>query len=395
MVRIFINRPVFSTIISVVIIVLGLISLITLPVTQYPEIAPPTVNVSANYPGSNAETLLNSVIIPLEEQINGVEGMTYLTSTSTNNGRADIEIYFRQEVDADIAAVNVQNRVARALPLLPVEVVRSGVVTQKRQNSTLMVITFFSTNPAYNDVFIQNYLNINVTPELQRIPGVGDASAVGSKNYAMRIWLDPTKLATYSLVPQDVTDALNRQSIEAAGGQLGENAGQSFQYVLKYPGKYKTPEQYEQIIIRALPNGRVLYLKDVAKVEMGALGYSTIARNNGLPSAVVRIYQTSGKGSNAYSIINEIKKDLEERTLPEGISYVINYDTNSFLEASLSKVTYTLIEATLLVLVVVYIFLQEIRLTIIPAIVIPVSIIGTFFFFTYLIFPLICSLYLP
>lgn len=251
MVRIFINRPVFSTIISVVIIVLGLISLITLPVTQYPEIAPPTVNVSANYPGSNAETLLNSVIIPLEEQINGVEGMTYLTSTSTNNGRADIEIYFRQEVDADIAAVNVQNRVARALPLLPVEVVRSGVVTQKRQNSTLMVITFFSTNPAYNDVFIQNYLNINVTPELQRIPGVGDASAVGSKNYAMRIWLDPTKLATYSLVPQDVTDALNRQSIEAAGGQLGENAGQSFQYVLKYPGKYKTPEQYEQIIIRS------------------------------------------------------------------------------------------------------------------------------------------------
>lgn len=380
MVRIFINRPVFSTIISVVIIVLGLISLMTLPVTQYPEIAPPTVNVSANYPGSNAETLLNSVIIPLEEQINGVEGMTYLTSTSTNNGRAEIEIYFHQEVDADIAAVNVQNRVARALPLLPVEVVRSGVVTQKRQNSTLMVITFFSTNPAYNDVFIQNYLNINVTPELQRIPGVGDASAVGSKNYAMRIWLDPTKLAAYSLVPQDVTDALNRQSLEAAGGQLGENAGQSFQYVLKYAGKYKTAEQYEQIIIKALPNGRVLHLKDIAKIEMGALGYSTIARNNGLPSAVVRIYQTSGKGSNAYSIINEIKNDLEQRTLPEGISYVINYDTNSFLEASLTKVTYTLIEATLLVLVVVYIFLQEIRLTIIPAIVIPVSIIGTFFF---------------
>ena len=251
MLKTFIERPVVSTVISIIIVILGILGLSELPVTQYPDIAPPTVQVNASYPGANAETILESVIVPIEEQINGVEGMTYLTSSASNNGSASITVFFEQGYDPDIAAVNVQNRVSRANAVLPDEVIRAGVTTTKRQNSALLYAGLYSTNPDYDDTFIQNYLNINVKPELQRINGVGEVNVFGGKDYAMRIWLDPAKMANYGLVPRDVTSAIGEQSLEAAAGALGQNAGESFEYVLKYEGRYKTAEEYENIIISA------------------------------------------------------------------------------------------------------------------------------------------------
>lgn len=380
MLKTFIERPVLATVISIIIVILGVLGLSVLPVTQYPDIAPPTVQVMANYPGASAETVLQSVIIPIEEQVNGVEGMDYITSTASNDGSASIQVIFKQGINPDIAAVNVQNRVSRATPLLPAEVTRSGVTTQKQETSALMFVSFYSTSENYDATFIQNYMNINVVPELKRVNGVGDASVFGARNYAMRVWLDPAKMASYGLVPADITAALNEQSLEAAAGQLGENSGQAFQYVIKYSGKYKTEQQYKDIVIKALGEGKILRLEDVAEIELGAQVYAGVSELSGNPAVAMAVYQTPG--SNAQDIIIELKRTLEElgENLPEGMHYAINFDTNEFLDASISKVVTTLIEAFILVFLVVYIFLQDFRSTLIPLIAVPVSIIGTFFF---------------
>ena len=380
MLKTFIERPVLSTVISIIIVILGVLGLSQLPVTQYPDIAPPTVQVNASYPGANAETIVESVIIPIEEQINGVEGMKYITSSASNNGTASIQVFFEQGYDPDIAAVNVQNRVARANAVLPSEVIRSGVTTTKAQNSALLYAGIYSTNPDFDDTFLQNYLNINVKPELQRINGVGDVTVFGGKDYAMRIWLDPAKMANYGLVPADVTSAIGEQSLEAAAGSLGQNAGESFEYVLKYGGRYQTVEEYANVIIKAQENGELLRLKDVGTVELGAQSYSSLSRSKGYPALSFGVFQTPG--SNAQDIIEEIYVKLDEmkKDFPEGVDYIVNYDTNKFLTASISKVQTTLIEAFLLVFLVVFVFLQDLKSTLIPAIAVPVSIIGTFFF---------------
>ena len=380
MLKTFIERPVLSTVISIIIVILGVLGYTTLAVEQYPDIAPPTIKVTATYPGASAETILESVIIPIEEQINGVEGMTYITSSATNNGTADITVYFDQETDPDIAAVNVQNRVSRANPLLPQEVVQTGVITQKQQTSALMFLSVYSENPDYNDTYVQNYLKINVIPSLQRLNGVGDVNVFSRQDYAMRVWLKPEKLAAYGLIPSDITAALREQSLEASAGSLGQNSGEAFSYNIKYSGRFKTEKQYKNIIIKALNNGEYLYLKDVASIELDAQGYNTSSKTDGFPSINMAIYQTAG--SNAQQIITEIKSELTrlEKDFPEGVKAYINYDTNDFLTASMNKVRDTLIEAFILVFIVVFIFLQDFRSTLIPAISVPVSIIGTFFF---------------
>lgn len=380
MLKTFIERPVLSTVISIIIVILGILGITTLPITQYPEIAPPTVQISAAYPGANAQTVLESVIIPIEEQVNGVEGMDYISSTATNNGTAQIQVVFKQGIDPDIASVNVQNRVARATPLLPSEVTRSGVVTQKQQTSALMFVSFYSENENIDRTYIQNYMNINVVPELKRVNGVGDANVFGSRNYSMRVWLDPVKMANYGLIPADVTAAINEQSLEAAAGQFGENNGQTFQYVIRYSGKYKSEVQYENIVIKSLDSGQILYLKDVAKIEMGAQSYAGSSKMNGNPAVAMAIYQTPG--SNAQEIIVNLREKLDDlsKNLPEGLNYKIVFDTNQFLDASINNVITTLIEAFILVFLVVFIFLQDFRSTLVPMIAVPVSIIGTFFF---------------
>lgn len=380
MVRKFINRPVLSTVVSIIIVVLGLLGLRSLPVTQYPDIAPPTVSISANYTGANARTVMNSVVIPIEEQVNGVENMDYISSSAGNDGSARIQVFFKQGTDPDIAAVNVQNKVQRAMPLLPADVTRAGVVVQKQQTSALMFLSFYSEDPNLNEVWLQNYMNINIVPAMQRVNGVGEALVFGGKSYSMRIWLDPVKMAAYGLQPSDVNAAINEQSREAAAGQLGQNSGSSFQYIINYKGKLNEEQDFENIILKALGNGQFLRLKDVAKVELAALSYNGVGENNGRRAISMGVFQTPG--SNAQVIINDIKQLLKdtEKTLPKGVGYTINFDTNDFLEASINKVTSTLLEAFILVFVVVYIFLQDFRSTLIPAIAVPVSIIGSFFF---------------
>lgn len=380
MIRKFIERPVLSSVVSIIILILGVLGIATLPTTQYPEIAPPTVQVRATFPGANAATVLESVVIPLEEQINGVEGMTYITSTASNNGSASITVYFEPDIDPDIAAVNVQNRVARANPLLPQEVIQTGVITQKQQTSALMFMSVYSENENYNSTYIQNYLNINVIPELKRVRGVGDVNVFGAKEYAMRIWLKPERLAAYNLEPADITAAIREQSREAAAGALGQNDAKAFEYVLRYSGRYDEVSEYENIIIKALGNGEFLRLSDVADVELDAQNYGGMSFVNGMPSVSMGIYQTPG--SNAQEIIRNIHEQLEimSKDFPVGLKYMVNFDTNEFLDASIEKVISTLIEAFLLVFVVVFIFLQDFRSTLIPAIAVPVSIIGTFFF---------------
>ena len=380
MLKTFIERPVLSTVISIIIVLLGVISITSLPIEEYPDIAPPTIKVSANYTGANAETVLESVIVPIEEQINGVEGMTYITSTASNTGTAEITVYFDQETDADIAAVNVQNRVARATPLLPSEVTQTGVVTQKQETSALMFISMYSENEDYDATFIQNYLKINVIPAVQRISGVGDVSVFSQQDYAMRIWLNPEKLASYGLIPSDVSAALAEQNLEAAAGSLGQNNGESFSYTLTYSGRFKDEAQYSNIVIKALGNGEFLRLKDIATIELDAQSYASNAMTLGKPAVFMGIFQT--KGSNAQEIIENIKTTFQsiEKDLPEGLHISIPYDTSLFLNASIEKVISTLIEAFLLVFLVVFIFLQDFRSTLIPAIAVPVSIIGTFFF---------------
>src|SRR5699024_10017847 len=280
----FIERPVLSTVISIIIMILGVIGITTLPITQYPDIAPPTVTVTATYPGANAETVLQSVIIPIEEQINGVEGMTYITSTASNSGRGEITVFFDQDYDEDIAAVNVQNLVALANPMLPSEVIQTGVQTKKQQSSALMIMSVYSSTPEYDDTYVANYLNINVVPELKRIDGVGNVQVFTSKNYSMRIWIKPDKLYSYGLEPADIIAAINEQSQEAAAGTLGENHGESFAYTINYSGRYDEVEEYEDIVVKALGNGEFLRLKDVAEIDLGAENYGTASTTKGYPS---------------------------------------------------------------------------------------------------------------
>uniref|UniRef100_UPI003B3A8DF1 efflux RND transporter permease subunit n=1 Tax=Siphonobacter sp. TaxID=1869184 RepID=UPI003B3A8DF1 len=380
MFRKFIERPVLSTVISIIIVMLGVLGLVTLPVSQYPEIAPPTVQVQATYTGANASVVLSSVIVPLEEQINGVEDMMYMTSTAANDGTATITIYFKLGTNPDLAAVNVQNRVSRATSLLPQEVTRSGVITSKRQSSNVLIFTLYSKNKAYDATFLQNYANINIVPQLKRVTGVGDASAFGLRDYAMRIWLKPDVMATYGLIPDDVSAALAEQNVEAAPGQFGESSDQSFQYVIKYPGRLKDPGQFENMIIRSTPGGQVLRLKDIARVELGAQSYASISTSQGYPSVALAVNQTAG--SNAQEVIENSLKVIKEaeKSFPSGVHYAELLNANNFLDASIEKVIHTLIEAFILVFIVVFIFLQDFRSTLIPAIAVPVAIVGTFFF---------------
>ena len=374
----FINRPVLSTVSSIVVVILGILGLVSLPVSQYPDIAPPTIRVTTTYTGANAQTILNSVIAPLEEQINGVEDMMYMSSTATNTGEASIEVYFKQGTDPDMAAVNVQNRVAKAQGFLPAEVTQVGVITQKRQSSMLLGFSFYSSDDKYDNEFLENYMNINIIPEIKRIQGVGDAMVMGT-DYSMRIWLKPDVMAQYKLMPSDVSVALAEQNIEAAPGQFGERGNQSFQYVMKYKGRLQTQEEFENIVIRATSDGEILRLKDIATVELGRLTYGFQNNVNGHPGVTAIIFQTAG--SNATTIIQDIQEYLKkvEPTLPPGVKVVELLNANDFLFASIHEVLKTLLEAFVLVFLVVYIFLQDFRSTLIPAIAIPVALIGTFF----------------
>lgn len=377
--RTFIDRPILSCVISVLILMLGLISLFNLPMEQYPDIAPPTVMVSTSYTGANAETVQKSVIVPLEEAINGVENMTYMTSTSTNNGSGSITVYFKQGTDPDMATINTKNRVSEAEGLLPAEVTKVGVTVEKRQNSTLKILTLYSPDNSYDQTFINNYFKINIEPRLSRITGVGNVNVMGG-DYAMRIWLNPRVMAQYSLVPDDVISALGDQNVEAATGTLGEDSENTYQYTLKYRGRYETSEEFGNIVIKSLANGEVLRLKDIAKVELGAQSYAYNSEINGHPGATCMISQTAG--SNANEIIQEIDKLTEEisKELPKGLVLSDLMSTKDFLDASIHEVVKTLIEAILLVILVVYVFLQSVRSTIIPAVSIIVSLIGTFAF---------------
>ncbi len=376
----FIDRPVLSTVISIIIVILGAIGLVSLPVSQYPEIAPPTVTVTANYQGASADVVMSSVVIPLEEQINGVEDMTYMTSTSNNDGSASISIYFKLGTNADLAAVNVQNRVSRATPLLPQEVTRAGVTTSKRQSDNILIFSLYSENPEYDMTFLQNYANINILPKIKRVAGVGEAVIFGQKDYSMRIWLKPDVMGAYGLIPSDITALLAEQNIEAAPGQLGENSNQSFQYTLKYKGRLQNTKEFENIIVRSTSNGEVLKLGDVARVELGAVNYAGNTLTNANQSVAIAIAQTAG--SNAQEVIEGALKVLDESKVnfPKGVDYTTLINANDFLEESITKVIHTLIEAFILVFIVVFIFLQDWRSTLIPAISVPVAILGTFFF---------------
>ncbi len=376
----FIERPVLSTVISIIIVMLGILGLVKLPIAQYPDIAPPTVSVSASYPGANAEVVLNSVIVPLEEQINGVEGMTYMTSSATNDGNGSINVFFEVGANPDQAAVDVQNRVSTASSLLPAEVTRAGVTVRKQQTSMLLISALYSKNPVYDQVFLQNYADINLIPKLKRVNGVGSAGAFGSMTYSMRIWLKPDVMSVYGLVPDDITAALNDQNIEAAPGKFGEQGKQSFQYVIRYTGKLKTVSDFENVIIKAESNGNYLRLKDVARVELGAQAYNSDLLVNGLPATNVAVNQTAG--SNAREVIRQSIKVLDEasKSFPKGVEYSNMVNANKFLDVSIQKIIRTLLEAFILVFIVVYIFLQDFRSTLIPAISVPVAIIGTFFF---------------
>ena len=377
--RTFIDRPILACVISVLILMLGLISLFNLPMEQYPDIAPPTVMVSTSYTGANAETVQKSVIVPLEEAINGVENMTYMTSTATNNGSGSITVYFKQGTDPDMATINTKNRVSEAEGLLPAEVTKIGVTVEKRQNSMLKILALYSPDDSYDQTFINNYFKINVEPRLSRITGVGNVNVMGG-DYAMRIWLNPQIMAQYSLVPDDVISALGDQNVEAATGTLGEDSENTYQYTLKYRGRYETSEEFGNIVIKSLANGEVLRLKDIAKVELGAQSYAYNSEINGHPGATCMISQTAG--SNANEIIQEIDKLTEEisKELPKGLVLTDLMSTKDFLDASIHEVVKTLVEAIILVILVVYVFLQSVRSTIIPAVSIIVSLVGTFAF---------------
>lgn len=377
--RRFIERPVFSAVISIVIVVVGIIGLFTLPVEQYPDIAPPTVQVSTTYFGASAETLQKSVIAPLEEAINGVENMTYMTSTATNAGSVSISIYFKQGTDPDMAAVNVQNRVSKATGQLPAEVTQVGVTTSKRQTSILQMFSLYSPDDSYDETFLANYISINLKPEILRITGVGDMNIMGG-DYSMRIWMKPDIMAQYSLVPSDITAVLAEQNIEAATGSFGENSDETYQYTMKYRGRLITPEEFGEIVIRSTEDGEVLKLKDVADVELGKESYAYHGSLNGHPGVSCMVFQTAG--SNATEVNQNIDKFLAEaaKSLPKGVALTQIMSANDFLFASIHEVIKTLFEAILLVIIVVYVFLQDLRSTLVPLVGIIVSLIGTFAF---------------
>lgn len=375
----FIDRPILSCAISVLILILGIIGLSNLPMEQYPDIAPPTIMVSTTYTGANAETVLKSVIAPLEEAINGVENMTYMTSTATNTGSASITVYFAQGTDPDMATVNTKNRVSEAEGLLPAEVTKVGVTVEKRQNSMVKILALYSPDDSYDQNFINNYFKINVEPRLSRITGVGNVNVMGG-DYAMRIWMNPQKMAQHQLVPADVIALLDDQNVEAATGTLGEDSENTFQYTLKYRGRYETAEEFGNMVLKALPTGEVLRLKDVAEVELGAQTYAYNSQIAGHPGATCMISQTAG--SNANEIVKEVDDLMAEisKDLPKGLVLTDLMSTKDFLDASVHEVVKTLIEAIILVVLVVYFFLQSVRSTIIPSISIIVSLVGTFAF---------------
>ena len=376
----FIKRPVLSTVISIFFVLLGIIGLISLPIEQYPNIAPPTISIQTFYQGADAQTVLNSVITPLEESINGVENMTYMESTATNAGMAMITVYFKQGADPNMAAVNVQNRVSQAQALLPAEVTRAGVTVSKRQSSTVVMYSLTTDDGRYDDEFLTNYNNINIVPMLKRINGVGDVQTPGMKTYSMRIWLQPDKMKQHKLVPSDVSMALAEQNIEAAPGSFGEQSNQKFEYTMRYKGRLKTPEEYGNIIISSNTNGQTVHLRDVAKVELGGLQYSVMMKNNSRPAVIGMINQVAG--SNATQIADDVKTALADaqKQMPPGMKVTIEQDVTEFLFASIEEVVFTLFITLLLVFFVVYIFLQDIRSTLIPMIAVPVALIGTFFF---------------
>ena len=374
----FIERPVLASVISIVIVIAGIIGLASLPVEQYPDIAPPTVMVHASYPGASAETIQKSVIVPLEEAINGVEGMTYITSAAAA-GSASISIYFKQGTDPDMAAVNVQNKVSTATGQLPSEVTQIGVTTMKRQTSMVKIFSLYSPDDSYDEGFLANYSKINIEPRIVRIPGVGEAFTLGA-DYSMRIWLKPDVMAQYKLMPSDITAVLAEQNIEASTGSLGENSKNAFQYTMKYSGRLTLPEEFENIVILAQDDGTILRLKDVADIELGRESYAYVGKTNGHPGVSTMVFQTAG--SNATEVVNQINELLDEveADLPKGIAIAHLHSVNDFLFASINEVIKTLIEAIILVVLVVYVFLQDIRSTLVPTISILVSLIGTFAF---------------
>lgn len=381
MLKRFIERPVLSTVISILLLLLGALALFNLPINLFPDIAPPSVQVTASYPGANSEVVARSVATPIEEAVNGVENMMYMTSNSSNDGSMALTVFFKQGTDPDIAAVNVQNRVSKATSQIPQEVIQAGISTQKVQNSMIMFMGIFSDDSSkYDELFLQNYLKINIIPQIQRIQGVAQAQVFGSQDYSMRIWLRPDRLAANNLSPQDVIKAIQDQSLEAAPGRLGQNSPETFEFILKYKGKLNKPEQYENIVIKANADGSMLHLKDVARVQFGSYNYSSTNRLDGKSVAGFSILQTAG--SNANDIITEIERQIEEFTpqLPKGIHPVVMYNSKDFLDASIDQVRETLIIAFVLVFIVVFLFLQDFRSTLIPAIAVPVAIVGTFFF---------------
>ena len=376
----FIKRPVLSTVLSIFFVLLGIIGLISLPVEQFPDIAPPTISVHTSYQGADAQTVLNSVVVPLEESINGVENMTYITSTATNDGSASITVYFKQGSDPDMAAVNVQNAVQQAMALMPAEVTRVGVTVRKRQSSVVLMYVLTTEDGRYDDEFLVNYNNINIIPALQRVNGVGEINSPAMKNYSMRIWLKPDKMKQYGLVPSDISAALAEQNIQAAPGAFGEQSDVAYEYVMRYKGRFSTPEEYGNIIIASSTTGQTLHLRDVAKIELGGLRYDVVMENNGQPAVMGMVQQIAG--SNATQIAADVKKVLDEqaKNFPPGMKYSIEQDVTEFLFASIHEVVMTLIITLLLVFFVVYIFLQDIRSTLIPMIAVPVALIGTFLF---------------
>ncbi len=381
MIKRIIERPVLATVISIIIVILGIVGLLKLPLTQFPDIAPPSVSVSAVFPGGNADAVMRSVITPIEEAINGVENMTYIQSAASNDGSGVINVFFKLGTNPDQAAVNVQNRVAQVTGQLPPEVIQAGITTVKQQNGMIMIVDIYSEDSKkFDETFLQNYARINVTPALKRVTGVGNVQIFGTKDYAIRIWLNPQQLATYHLSPQEVLDAIRDQSLEAAPGSLGESTNEAMQYVIKYAGKFNTPEQYENIVIRAENSGNNLLLKDLARVEFGSANYSVNNRTNGKHCVTMAVFQTTG--SNANEIQTKINGLLEqmEPTFPKGVKSHVSYSTKRQLDASISQVQNTLIEAFVLVFIIVFLFLQDFRSTLIPAIAVPVSLIGTFFF---------------
>lgn len=384
MFNIFVRRPILSLVISLIIILLGVLALFKLPVTQFPDIVPPSVTVTANYTGANAEVCANAVAIPLERAINGVPGMTHMTTVTSNNGTTIIEVFFKVGIDPDIAAVNVQNRITTILDELPEEVIKAGVTTEKEVHSMLMYLNIVSSDTSLDEKFIYNFTDINILKELKRIEGVGFVEIMGLQDYAMRVWLKPDRMHAYNISTEEVIEAIRKQNIEAAPGKAGESSGkdaQSLQYVIKYTGKFDRPEQYKDIIIRADNTGAFLRLKDVADVEFGSLSYSMTSKTDGRPSASIMVKQRPG--SNASDIIESIKhrmSEIKESSFPPGMTYNISYDVSRFLDASIHEVLKTLVEAFILVFVIVFLFLQDIRSTIIPALAVPVAMIGTLFF---------------